>query len=329
MDNVATLPDDQRRDLFRETASRKRISNAVAEKDFWVCWVLAKLFADPEISPKILFKGGTSLSKVFGLIERFSEDIDLILDWREITTDDPEAMRSRTKQDLFNTKLQTAAQNCIQERLLPMCQQLLSPVAKVNLDPNDSHVITVRYPAAFSDAYIRPEIRLEIGPLAIWTPNDRYEITPYCAEEFPAVFTKKTCHVQCIKAERTFWEKATILHHEAFRPAGSQQPDRYSRHYYDLARLAQSTLKQSALSQVKLLQSVVASKKRFYPRGWARYDLAIPGSFRLIPPEHIKSALERDYREMRVMIYGTQPSFIDLMKQISELEIEINALGTI
>jgi hypothetical protein len=192
MDSVAILPDDQRRDLFRETASRKRISNAVAEKDFWVCWVLAKLFADSEISPKILFKDGTSLSKVFGLIERFSEDIDLILDWREITNDDPEEARSRTKQDLFNTKLQTAAQNYIRERLIPKCQQLLYPVAQVNLDPKDPQVITVRYPSAYSDAYIRPKIRLEIGPLAIWTPNDTYEIAPYCAEEFPALFTKKT-----------------------------------------------------------------------------------------------------------------------------------------
>jgi hypothetical protein len=250
MDSVANLPAKQRSELFRETASRKQISNAVAEKDFWVCWVLAKLFDNPEIAPKILFKGGTSLSKVFGLIERFSEDIDLILDWREITNEDPEAARSRTKQELFNNNLQTAAQNYISQRLLPKCQQLLSPVAKANPDPNDPHSIIVRYPASFSDTYIRPEIRLEIGPLAIWTPNERYEITPYCAEEFPAVFTRRTCNVQCIKAERTFWEKATILHHEAFRPAGSQQPERYSRHYYDLARLDKSPIKKIALSNL-------------------------------------------------------------------------------
>jgi hypothetical protein len=87
---------------------------------------------------------GTSLSKVFGRIERFSEDIDLILDWREITNEDPEAARSRTKQELFNNKLQTAAQNYISQRLLPKCQQLLSPVAKANLDPNDPHSIIVR-----------------------------------------------------------------------------------------------------------------------------------------------------------------------------------------
>jgi predicted nucleotidyltransferase component of viral defense system len=110
MDNVAVLPDDQRAELFRETATRRRMANAVAEKDFWVCWSLAKLFDDPTVSPKILFKGGTSLSKVFGLIERFSEDIDLILDWREITDQNPQIQRTRTKQDRIFANCQMRAE---------------------------------------------------------------------------------------------------------------------------------------------------------------------------------------------------------------------------
>jgi hypothetical protein len=328
MENIALLSKDQRKELFRETAIRRRISNAVAEKDFWVCWSLAKLFDDPDIAPKILFKGGTSLSKVFGLIERFSEDIDLILDWREIATEDPQAKRSRTKQDHFNKNLQTAAQDYIRSRLLPQCRRLLAPVVQVDLDEQDPHVIAIQYPAAFSESYIRPEIRLEIGPLAIWTPNESYEISPYCAEEFPALFTRKTCHVQCIKAERTFWEKATILHHEAHHPEGSQQPERYSRHYYDLARLADSPVKERAFGDLALLKSVVASKDRFYPRGWARYDLAQPGTMRLTPPDHILKGLERDYEQMAIMIYGARPPFDELMHQIRTLELAINAIRT-
>lgn len=327
MEKVAILPQEQRYELFLETATRRNIANAVVEKDFWVCWVLAKLFDDPQLSPKILFKGGTSLSKVFKLIERFSEDIDLILDWREVADEDPEGPRSRTKQDQLNKRLQTAAQEYIRDRLLPRCQQLLTPVAQVAIDANDSHVIAVKYPAAFSETYIRPEIRLEIGPLAIWTPNDRYEISPYSAEEFPKVFTRRTLHVQCIKAERTFWEKATILHHEASRPEGSPQPERYSRHYYDLARLAQSPVKERAFADFELLKSVVASKERFYPRGWARYDLAKPGTMRLMPPDYILPALRRDYGEMRVMVYGELPDFDALMNEIRALESEINAHG--
>lgn len=160
-----------------------------------------------------------------------------------------------------------AGQDYVRDKLFPACRQLLAPTVQVDVDSKDPHVISVNYPAAFSESYIRPEIRLEVGPLASWTPNARYEITPYCAEEFPKFFTRKTCHVQCIKAERTFWEKATILHHEAFRTDGSPQPDRYSRHYYDMARLAKSTIKENAFSDLDLLASVVASKDRFYPRG--------------------------------------------------------------
>ena len=102
MEHIAALSAEKRAEIFHETASRRNMSDAVVEKDFWVCWTLGRLFSDPLLSRKILFKGGTSLSKVFKLIERFSEDIDLILDWREITNEDPEAARSKSKQLQFN-----------------------------------------------------------------------------------------------------------------------------------------------------------------------------------------------------------------------------------
>ena len=91
MDTVALLPAEQRRELFSETAARKKMLPAIAEKDFWVCWTLARLYGDKKLSELLMFKGGTSLSKVFHIIERFSEDIDLILDWRLVSGEDPEA----------------------------------------------------------------------------------------------------------------------------------------------------------------------------------------------------------------------------------------------
>jgi hypothetical protein len=328
MDHIATLPPETRADLFRETASRRNLSDAVVEKDFWVCWTLGRLFSDPLLSRKILFKGGTSLSKVFKLIERFSEDIDLILDWREITEEDPEAKRSKSSQAKFNKEIQEAAKNYLCDQLLPSVCKILGSTVGAAIASDDPNVISIAYPAAFSAAYIKPEIRLEIGPLAIWVPNAPFQISPYCAEEFPALFSDPTCHVQVIKAERTFWEKATILHHEAFRPEGSLFPARYSRHYYDLAVMAQSSVKLAALndSNLDLLKSVVASKERFYPRGWARYDLARPGTMKLVPPAHVLSSLKRDYGEMQIMIYGDRPVFETIIEQIQALEIEINKL---
>ena len=326
MERIAVLPDDQRAELFRETAARRNMSEAIVEKDFWVCWALGRLFTDPQLSRKILFKGGTSLSKVFNLIERFSEDIDLVLDWREVTTEDPEAKRSRSRQLQFNKQIQVAAQQYLRDSFLPLVRLLLGETVRTDIANDDPNVITIAFTAAFSAHYIRPEIRLEVGPLAIWVPNAAFRISPYCAEEFPSLFSQPTCHVQVIKAERTFWEKVTILHHEAFRPEGNPQPAPDPRHYYDLARMAQSAVKEAAFTNLDLLKSVVASKDRFYPRGWARYDLARPGTMKLIPAAHVLSTLKRDYDEMQIMIYGERPSFEKVMGQISTLETEVNAL---
>ncbi len=127
-----------------------------------------------------------------------------------------------------------------------------------------------------------------------------------------------------IAAERTFWEKATILHQEAHRT--TQIPQRYSRHYYDLHKLAASKIRATALANLNILSDVVQFKTRFYPSKWARYDLAIPGSFRLLPDnkENLRY-LERDYLDMPVMIFGQAPSFESILKSLEELEAEINS----
>ena len=127
-----------------------------------------------------------------------------------------------------------------------------------------------------------------------------------------------------IAAERTFWEKATILHQEAHRK--TQTPQRYSRRYYNLYKLAVSRVRASALADPKLLQDVVAFKQRFYPSAWARYDLAVPGSLKLLPatPSQVKE-LAQDYEEMQVMLFGAPPEFRDILDELKHLEAEINA----
>src|SRR6185369_5785894 len=171
------------------------------------------------------------------------------------------------------------------------------------------------------------EVRLEIGPLASWLPFGKFSIRPYAAEAFPDVFSRAECRVKAIKAERTFWEKATILHHEAYRPDGSPQPPRNSRHYYDLAKMAVSPVKETALADLGLLANVVAFKERFYPRGWARYDLAKPGSLRLVPEGHVLATVTADYRNMRTLIFGDYPAIEAIMAQLQVLEDEINGLA--
>jgi len=329
MDKVAQLLAAERSELFSETASAMRTTPAIIEKDFWVVWVLARVFANADLAKILKFKGGTSLSKVFGLIGRFSEDIDLILDWREVVEDDPDAERSKTQQMKFNEATNAEAINYIDTVLLPQVRQSVGDLCACSIDRTNPHAINIRYPAAFGDTYLRPEILLEIGPLASWLPSDVFAIQPYAAQHFAHVFTKPSCDVPTILAERTFWEKATILHQEAHRAEDRPMPLRYSRHYYDLARLALADVKHIALADLEMLAAVVAFKQRFYPSTWAQYELAKPPSFRLIPPEARISELAKDYQAMQNMIFDKPLSFDEVMHTLTSLENEINALGNI
>ena len=325
MERIATWPASDRAELIREAGALRGMPAEVMEKDFWVCWVLNRLFRSPDMARKILFKGGTSLSKVFGLIERFSEDVDLILDWREVTEEDPAETRSVGKQDKFNKALLARAHEYLRDSFLPEVQALVGDVCEAVIEDNPE-VVMIRYPVSFPSDYLRREVCLEVGPLASWQPHAEYDVKPYAADVLPESFEKATCKVRAIMAKRTFWEKLTILHHEAHRPEYSTQPAGYSRHYYDVYRMALSSVKDAAFADLGLLKSVAAFKDKFYHRGWARYDLAKPGSIRLVPPPHVRVKIESDYNAMEFMFFGERPAFVDIMARITELEYEINAL---
>jgi len=305
-------------------------SVAVVEKDFWVCWTLKRLFEHSDLSKLLIFKGGTSLSKVFGLIDRFSEDIDLILDWRSVTDENPmDPERSKNQQGRLNEKMNEVAREYIAGDLFSMLKDVLGDycVLEVNSGEKDlGHIVRVKYPETSSAGNLLPYIQLEIGPLGSWLPHSEHTVRAYVAEEFPDQFDDSVCPVRAIDAERTFWEKATILHAEAHRKPTSMVPARYSRHYYDLYLMAQESVKATALGDLALLQEVVEFKKRFYASGWANYDEATPGSFKLIPPERVLKAMRSDYAAMQDMIFGRRPSFDDMISGLRELELEINAL---
>ncbi len=324
MDKFAQKPTETLKDVFSETANRIGATPQIAEKDFWVIWVLKRLFEDAELGSSLTFKGGTSLSKAYGLINRFSEDVDLVLDWGPLLEEDPWESRSKTQQDKVNWRILERAKEKLRESLLPRIEFVMKGVCAAEIDPNDSHSILVRYPASFSGEYIRPEIKLEIGPLAAKEPSEEREIQSYAAEEFPDLFSEPSCLVRVIRAERTFWEKATILHQEAHRPDDKPQPRGYSRHYYDMYMMANHAVGANALQELALLSDVVEFKKKYYPRAWARYDLAAPRTLRLIPAESIQKSLREDYRDMRNMLFGDIPSFDEILARLEELEQEIS-----
>ena len=265
-----------------------------------------------------------------GLIERFSEDIDLILDWRELGygINEPWETRSNTKQQKFIDDSRDRLFKFLKMYFLPSfkngLEKELERELDVYIDKNDPGTVCFKYPAFFEDGSILKIIRLEIGALAAWTPAQKIYIRSYAADFYPSIFTVRETEVMTTTPERTFWEKATILHQESFRPENSIIPNRYSRHYYDLYCLAKSGVMKLAISRPELLNEVADFKSKFYPRNWARYDLARIGTIKLCPALHSIERLKKDYKEMANMIYGTKPSFEELMDFIQKLENEIN-----
>jgi hypothetical protein len=332
MRNAARLPAADRRALFTNASSKAGMTVAIIEKDFWVCWTLDYLFHRCKWSRELAFKGGTSLSKAFQLIERFSEDIDLILDWRVLGygAEEPWEQRSKTKQDQFNKEAGKRTVDFLRNEFIPrvkadMAAELGIAIV-VETDDADGQTVLFTYPQEFSDQALMQEIRLEIGTLAVWSPSAHKEIKPYAAEYYGHLFSAPSTSILTVLPERTFWEKATILHHEANRPTGSIMPQRYSRHYYDMFCMFKSWVKDSAFADLDLLRQVVEFKSKFYPRPWARYDDAKPGSLKLTPPKHCLKDLEEDYGHMMGMIFGKKPGFRELLEGIQALEIEINSL---
>lgn len=323
MDNIVNLTQQERNELFSETAYLMNTTNAIVEKDFWVVWVLSKIFAHDRLKKILKFKGGTSLSKVYNLIGRFSEDIDLILDWREVIKETP-YKETKNKQDRFNKATNESSKEYIQNELLPLVKKILTPICSCSIDTINNDAINIKYPSAFDDEYLRAEILLEIGSLASWTPSDIFEISSYASDKFPQLFRNRYIKVSTILAKRTFWEKATILHQESNRDKSKKMPIRYSRHYYDLAMMTKSTVKDEALKDIKLLNEVVEFKKRFYLNNWADYDSAKVGSLKLLPAQYRYSELEKDYKNMQNMIFDKNLTFEEIIDTLKELEKEIN-----
>ena len=246
MDKVAKLSHSDRADLFNETAARMGLNPVIIEKDFWVCWILKQLFTIEVFSGRLVFKGGTSLSKCFNLIQRFSEDIDIAVDFEKlgfVGEKDPRHVKlSHTKRAVLLTEMLATCQNYIASEFAPILSTRIKDILRADdwqlqINSNDPNIVEFEYPTSIEVKldYIRPRVILELGTHAEPVPNDNYDITPFAAEHFPQLFTEPTCSVATVVARRTFWEKATILHAEYHRPQGKSMPLRYSRHYADVA----------------------------------------------------------------------------------------------
>lgn len=342
MDRIAQSPLQDRADLFQRAAAalRPERSPLIVEKDFWVCWVLRRLFEVIRYRPHLIFKGGTSLSKVYNVIDRFSEDVDLSLSRRDLGfADDHDPEQPGIGKKEIRRRIDALVEACqrnIRENLLPTLQDDFAGVLggkgwSVEIDSVDPQTIVFVYPniglADGAEQYVRPAIRLELGARSDDWPAIDSDIRPYAAGAFPEAFlSAPSCRVHALEAERTFWEKATILHAEYHRPETEPARERLARHYYDLYQLAKTDFAAKALKREELLQRVVAHKLVFFRAAWKHYETAVPGSFHLVPPEGRMADLRGDYAQMQAMIFGDYPEWTTIIEGLKELEGRINSL---
>ncbi len=336
-DPYLKLTRSERAELIDEISRRRNLAPAILEKDYWVCLTLDAVFSLPNIGDHLVFKGGTSLSKAFGLIERFSEDVDLSFhrDYLGFGDEDhdPESAASNKQQARRIEALQAACIQRIRETLLPALKSKIESLLvndrdwSIEIDPEDPQTLLFHFPqaAAATLPYIKPAVRIELGARSDHWPKETHTIVSYLGETLDQPQLGRAT-IEVLAAERTFWEKATLLHAECHRPSGKPLPSRYARHYHDLARLAVSEVAGRALADAELRKRVVQHKSIYFRSASANYDLAIPGSFRLIPDESRFDELRKDHDAMIPMFFQPPPPLDQILETLRGLECQINKL---
>ena len=339
---IAAPPRDQL-DLFLETANRLGAPVGNVEKDFWVCWTLNAIYHErPVGGPRLLFKGGTSLSKAYGLIRRFSEDIDITV-FRDnlgepAFLEELEGLsnkKRRARLDAIRDACQAYISGPLREFLDTRLTDSTGGAGRVEIERTDpdGQTLLVWYPEVEprNGAYVRPALRVESGAKSALDPNRPVTIRPYISEEAGGL-DLAISNVTTIMASRTFWDKVVIAHglRRWFERRGvlRQEGQRVSRHYYDLHCLLDSDVGKAALANWELGADCVRHARMFFDR--PDYDLvsAVSGTFAVAPAEAMAEALGRDYANTTPMIFGSAPAFEDILASANEIEETINSRGS-
>ena len=329
MDKFYNIPNDTKADIFRDAGEKTNLPAYAVEKDWWVVQTLSILF-EMEIGKHMVFKGGTSLSKAWGLIERFSEDIDLAVDRRFYGFEGNLQKRQRTN-------LRKKANTYITEVLYPELSfrfkekgvDVRLELEEITTSDQDPIIIFVNYPTIIqSPDYIQPRVQVELGCRSLIEPFSIRTFNSFLDESYPdASFVKQPIHIPTVDPERTLLEKIFLLHEEFQRPAEKIRIDRLSRHLFDIFKLVTSPFADKVLSNQELYAEIVYHRQLFTKLGGVDYKLHNPRTINPIPPVHLLDAWKRDYSIMQEqMIYGDSPSFDELLETIKMFTAKINSL---
>ncbi|MDH4472975.1 MAG: nucleotidyl transferase AbiEii/AbiGii toxin family protein [Fluviicola sp.] len=315
--------------IYNEISSRTGMASHAVEKDWWVVQVLSVIF-EMDVSKHLVFKGGTSLSKAWNLIERFSEDIDLAID-RSFFGFNGELSKKQI------TALRKAANKHISETFYPELQQLFADKGLTGVNwvlesttesDQDPKVINLYYPSVIPHSeYIHPRVQIEIGCRSLIEPFSMQEISSLVDTHFPDLFNSPAVVIPVVQAERTLLEKIMLLHEEFSKPHDQIRVNRLSRHLYDVYKLSKTETLDKAIKDKSLYEVIVNHRHRFTKIGGVDYHLHQPQSINPIPPDAVIDVWKQDYRRMQEeMIYAESPDFDNMISDLKLLKKRLNEI---
>jgi len=327
------LSEVRQQELLKQANIQTRIVKKNIEKDWWVTQVLKAIFALP-YAEHLSFKGGTSLSKAWNVIERFSEDIDIAIS-REYLGFAGELSRTQV-----SDKLRRAACSFVREKLSQDIKQQLiaNGISKdlftvhvniTSVSTVDPEVVYIEYETLFPfDNYVQNMVKVEVSGRSMTEPVQSVMLSSILDETYPnAAFTEPPFPVTVVVPERTFLEKVMLLHEEFAKPTAEVRTERMSRHLYDLQRMLHTDIAERALSDEQLYRTVLEHRRKFIGLRGFDYDTLYPQSLSLEIPDEVLPLWRSDYENMRKsMIYGTSVPFDELITELRALNARIHTL---
>jgi hypothetical protein len=322
------LNKEERKEIIELVSQKMKVDPVIIEKDWWVVKTLEALFSSP-YQKHLTFKGGTSLSKAYHLIDRFSEDIDITIDKCFFKPDfDMKNFQelSRKKRDSLLKDLHAKASLFIQTTIKDHLKDTLPLNPLLKISENDPLSLEIFYESVLLSqlSYIQPRIYIEFGFRGSINPHEYSQVNSYICDILGEKVDINNQLITTLKPIKTFFEKATLLHAEFHRPLEKQTPLRLSRHYYDLYKMYQSGIIESVLNSYDILYEVVHYKNILFSSGWINYPSILENKINLYPNDTRIDILKKDYEDTKIMIFGELPDFKNLMNIILEIETKIN-----
>jgi hypothetical protein len=333
------LDKKERSQAFRIASVELGYPAYVIEKDFWVTYILDTLFNRINHNHRILFKGGTSLSKCYKLIDRFSEDIDLSLHMADLGFEENKAPHIVAQQESKSAAKRAVESLKIagEEFLKNTIQVLLNDIIKKDLDSDSNWELLLdksnaenllfHYPKSLEDddygnKYVKPVVLIETGTKSEHLPTEEIEINTLLQDAISQISSKTT--VKVLSPKRTFWEKVTLLHAENNINRIERVKERLSRHLYDIVMLGRSQIGIDAMNDLALLDIVAKHKAFYYRSNAAKYDEAKAGTIKLVPKGEILESFKIDYEKMKNMFAGEIIKFDTIIEELQQIENKIN-----